>query len=384
MGGKRSGQRFRFQIFYSCSLITQFLMQADMHEALLYEKITGENGEQQLQCRLCSHYCVIQEGKTGTCNLRVNVKGELFTNSWGAADGAAIDPIEKKPFFHYRPNTKVLSFGSPGCNFRCLNCQNSHLSQAYKIYSSKMDSSKLFTPRQIADYAERYGVDGIAYTYSEPTIFFEYARDTVLECRKRESLGGIFHVLVSNGFFSREMLDLSIREKLFSAINIDLKFMNEAKYREICGGRLQPVLDNIKKIHEMKEEIHLELINLVIPGENDRDEDFTELCRFVASVSTEIPLHFNRFYPRHKMAGKEVTDMARLVRAREIAKKLGINYVYIGNASLRESENTYCPKCNTLLIERRYFEITSNVFEDLEPGAPAKCPGCGEEINIVV
>ncbi len=355
-----------------------------MHEALLYEKITGGSGGEFLRCRLCSHYCTIPDGKSGTCNLRINNSGKLITRSWGAADGAAIDPIEKKPFFHYKPNTRVLSFGSPGCNFRCLNCQNSHLSQAYKTYSPNMNNTKLFTPVQIADYAGKYQVDGIAYTYSEPTVFFEYARDTVLECRKRELLAGIFHVLVSNGYFSREMLDLSVEEHLFSAINIDLKFMSEAKYRDICGAGLQPVLDNIQRVHALRDSIHLEIINLVIPGENDSDKDFEALAEFVASVSKDIPLHFNRFYPRHKMAGKEVTDSARLIKAKEIANKKGLKYVYIGNASLRGSENTYCPNCNALLIERRYYEIESNVFEDLEPGAQAICPGCGELVNVVV
>jgi pyruvate formate lyase activating enzyme len=355
-----------------------------MNKALLYEKTENESGEPLIQCRLCSHYCLIPEGKRGTCNLRVNENGQLFTLSWGAADGAAIDPIEKKPFFHYKPNTKVLSFGSPGCNFRCLNCQNSHLSQAYKTYSPHTNNSKLLTPYQIADYAQRYNVDGIAYTYSEPTIFFEYARDTVLECRKNKSLDGIFHVLVSNGFFSREMLELASKEKLFSAINIDLKFMSDEKYQEICGGRLQPVIDNIKRVYDLRDDIHLEIINLVIPKENDSDEDFGKLSEFVASLSPDIPLHFNRFYPKHKMADKEVTDNAKLIRAKEIAQKHGMNYVYIGNASLRNSENTYCPKCNALLIERRYYDITSNVFEDLEPGEKAKCPDCGEGINIVI
>ncbi len=353
-----------------------------MHEALLYQK--AGDGSGAVNCRLCSHYCHIEEGNTGTCKLRVNEDGTLFTMSWGNADGAAIDPIEKKPFFHYKPNTRVLSFGTPGCNFRCLNCQNSHLSQVYRNYHPHSDMEKTLTPEQIVNYAEKYKVDGIAYTYSEPTIFFEYARDTVLECRRREALCSVFHVLVSNGFFSPEMLELSLKEDLFSAVNIDLKFMSDGKYRDICGGRLQPVLDNIRRVYDAREKMHMEIINLVIPGENDSDDDFVRLCEFMASVSPEIPLHFNRFYPKYKMANKDLTELSTLTRAKETAIKHGLKYVYIGNASLRDSENTYCPECGALLVERHYYEIGSNCFEALEPGEEPRCPKCGALVNFVV
>ena len=226
-----------------------------IHPAILYEK--SRNGDKSVQCNLCSHYCTIKDSNVGTCLLRKNVEGELFTMTWGRTEGLAVDPIEKKPFYHFKPASKVLSFGTPGCNFRCMNCQNWQLSQAVKNYSDSSLKMNLLKPEHIAEYASIYKIDGISYTYSEPTIFFEYARDTIHACRKLKKTENIFHVFVSNGYFTKETLELINKENLLQAINIDLKFMNDNKYKTISGGKLQPVLDSIKRVFDLRNQVHL-------------------------------------------------------------------------------------------------------------------------------
>ncbi len=328
-----------------------------------------------ITCLLCNHYCVLAEGQAGLCSVRINSGGEMISLSYGAANGFAADPIEKKPFFHFKPGTKVLSFGTPGCNFRCLNCQNSSLSQSVLNRTLNLDSIPYTSPADIVELAVRSSSDGIAYTYSEPTIFFEYCRDTVMEAKSRPESSGLYHVFISNGFFSKEMFDIAVRESLFDAMNIDLKFMKEENYRRVCSASLNPVLENIRRVHDAG--IHLEIINLIIPGENDKDEDILELCRFISSVSKDIPVHFSRFFPRYKMPDKSATPNETLVRAKDIAKSEGIKYIYIGNSDLKDSSNTYCPACNTLLIERNFYHIARNRLK-----SKCVCPVCSERINI--
>ncbi len=344
-----------------------------MHEAILYEKLNNN----AVKCNLCSHYCQIEDGKRGICLVRKNIQGKLFTLTWGASSGFAIDPIEKKPFYHFKPGTKVLSFGTPGCNFHCLNCQNWQLSQINKSVADNLKSE--VSIESVADLAIKHNVDGIAYTYSEPTIFFEYARDIIFYLRKNYPEKDLYQVFVSNGYFSKELLDLIISEKLLSAINIDLKFMNDQKYKNICGGSLTPVLNNIERLASLQSLIHLEIINLVIPDENDKDEDFITISKFISNISKDIPLHFSRFYPTNKMTDKNSTDLNRLLRAKEIAMNEGLKYVYIGNTNLSDVENTYCPNCKTLLIERNGYTIRKNSsFHNM------KCPNCESNINIVL
>ncbi|MFC2129894.1 AmmeMemoRadiSam system radical SAM enzyme [Bacteroidota bacterium] len=345
-----------------------------MFPAILYEK----KEENLIQCLLCSHYCEIKPDKSGTCLLRKNINGELYTYSYGAANGFAIDPIEKKPFYHFKPGSKVLSFGTPGCNFKCRNCQNWQLSHAGKNTLENLQQDA--PPAHIAELAIKHKVDGIAYTYSEPTIFFEYARDTIHECRKILPDSEIFHVFISNGYMSKETFDLVRKERLISAINIDLKFINNEKYRKICGATIQPVLDNIKRFQDLSDLIHMEIINLVIPGENDSDEDFLELSEFISKVNPEIPLHFSRFHPTNKMTNKEATDLKKLLKAKKIAEETGLKYVYLGNTQLPYVENTYCPNCKELLLERNGYQITKNSFKS----NMAQCPNCENRINIVL
>lgn len=349
-------------------------------EALLYEILD----DLQVQCKLCSHYCIIKPGKAGICKVRENLNGVLHPITWGKAGGAALDPIEKKPFFHYKPESNALSFGAPGCNFKCLNCQNSSLSQNVKYYKEEVLRLGELTPKDIVRKAIAFGADGIAYTYSEPTVFFEYVRDTVLLAKETTEAAHMFHVFISNGYFSPETLDLIHKENLLDAINIDLKFMDTEKYQKITGGKLGPVLNNIKKVWELRDIIQLEIINLVIPGENDSEDDLMKISEFLASVSTEIPLHFNRFHPCYEMSDKPPTDIKRLLKAREIAKNLGMKYVYIGNTGLEDTENTYCPKCGELLISRSRFGVINNKFKGMKDIKNPKCPKCGESINLIL
>jgi pyruvate formate lyase activating enzyme len=251
----------------------------------------------------------------------------------------------------------------------------------------------------IADSAVKNKVDGVAYTYSEPTIFFEYAYDTIMECRKKMKKDkknpaslppDFFHVFVSNGYFTKEMLDMVVEEKLLSAIRIDLKFMDDEPYSRVCGGRLKPVQDSIRRVAALRKNrewpVHLEVINLVIPKENDSDEDFRQVAEFMASVSPDIPLHFSRFFPNFRMDNVPPTDLKRLARARELAKKAGLNYVYIGNTCIEGGEDTHCPKCSELLIARSRFGVEKNVFagKEFKGARDPPCPKCGEKINLVL
>ncbi len=364
-----------------------------MKEALLWEK--AEKAKKgALRCRLCAHYCIIADGDVGACLVRKNAGGKLFSLNWGQADGLAIDPIEKKPFFHFKPGSRLLSFGTPGCNFRCLNCQNWQLSQGMRTYGAATMSQSQMTPDEIALAASRHSADGAAYTYSEPTIFFEYARDTVLACREKQKQKKLsqdfFHVFVSNGYFTKEMLDLVVKEKLLSAIRIDLKFMDDAHYWRVCGGRLQPVLDSIRRVAALRRNtgwpVHLEVINLVIPGQNDSDDDFEQVADFVRSVSPDIPLHFSRFFPYYKMSSLPPTAVERLQRAKKIAEDAGLHYAYVGNIAIPGGEDTRCPKCKELLIERSHFGIGKNVFagKEFRGARDPPCPKCGEKINLIL
>ncbi|VVB67758.1 Radical SAM superfamily protein [Candidatus Norongarragalina meridionalis] len=333
-----------------------------MKDALLWEK----KGE-KVHCLLCAHSCVIPEGGVGFCACRLNENGKLKTLTYGKSTGFALDPIEKKPFYHFHPGSAVLSFGTPGCNFRCLGCQNWHLSQSPRESKRAFDIPDTM-PVEIAKMAVREKADGIAYTYSEPTIFFEYARDTILETKKLDKKK--FHVFVSNGFFSEGMWKLSMKEKLIDAIRIDLKSFSDKFYREYCGARLEPVLDSIKRVKKSK--IPLELITLLVPGKNDSAEEIRAISDFVASLDKNIPLHFIRFFPQYKAGDLGATPTESLFKAKEIARGEGLRYVYVGN--LGGEDDTFCPKCGTKVIERAGFSVAQNALRN---GA---CPSCGAKI----
>ncbi len=378
-------------------------------EAELY-KCIGAAKDKLVQCQLCAHFCAIPEGSAGKCLVRENIGGKLYSLNWGKPANFAMDPIEKKPFFHFKPGTQVLSFGTPGCNFRCLNCQNWDLSQAVRENGENALDLPIYTPKQVAGMAAMNKADGIAYTYSEPTIFFEYAHDIVKETRAISP--DLFHVFVSNGYFSRYMLDIVEKEKMLSAIRIDLKFVKEDKYMEVCGGHLKPVLDSIERVNALRPDIMLEVIALVIPTLNDSEDDIRDLCKKIAKISPEIPIHFSRFYPQYRLSNLSPTDEKTLLLARSIAKEEGMDYAYIGNTGLQDVENTLCPECGFELIKREGYSITKNVFASQGKNNLAKknkanknmanedvakynksnnlgnktpsCPKCGRQINIML
>lgn len=342
------------------------------HPAMFFKKISRE----RVLCLLCSHYCKIEKGDYGICNLRKNIEGELFTITWGKLEAFAIDPIEKKPLYHFKPGTRVLSFGTPGCNFSCKNCQNSNLSQQF--YKSRSFAlSPTVRVERFFEICSKYNFDGIAYTYSEPTIFFEYARDIILYSKEIPKYKNLFHLFVTNGFFTPQVLDLILKENLLQAMNIDLKFLNNKMYKEIAGGKLEPVLENIKAIYKSKK-IALEITNLVIRDLNDKDEDFEKISQFIAGISCDIPLHFSRFYPTYQMQNAKATDLNALIKAKEIAQKNGLKYVYIGNTNLDNASNTYCPYCKELLIERTYNSLNCKIID----AEKAVCPNCKKSLEI--
>lgn len=357
---------------FLCNMENQFSFYA---KALFYEKL--DDGS--IDCLLCPHRCNIKLDNYGKCKVRKNEKGNLITYSWGHSSGLAIDPIEKKPFFHFKPGSKVLSFGTRGCNLRCENCQNWELS-SYKKEDNKNLSKFVLTPIEIANSAVANSCQGIAYTYSEPTIFFEYAYDVIKETRELDS--SLFHVFVSNGFMSDDLIDFIIKEKLIDAINIDLKFFNDDLYQKITGGSLAPVLNSIERFYRAG--VHIEIINLVISGLNDYDKDFEEIAGFIKSISPTIPLHFNRFHPAYQMKDRVATELKRLIKAREIAKVAGIYYVYIGNTGLDDALDTSCHNCGNLLIARDRYHISKNIFNSIRREVTPHCPFCKSELNLIL
>ncbi|MGB9577171.1 MAG: AmmeMemoRadiSam system radical SAM enzyme [Candidatus Micrarchaeia archaeon] len=350
-------------------------------EALLYEKLEGK----AVQCRLCARYCRIPEGGRGFCLVRCNDGGVLRSLSWGKAAGLQLDPIEKKPFFHFHPGArKILSFGTPGCNMRCRGCQNWDLSQLPRLQKNPFEAMPTLTPKQIVAEGTREKVDGFAYTYTEPTIFFEYARDTILEAR--EKMPGAFHAFVSNGYFSRECFKQILGERLLQAIRIDLKFIDDDKYLEYTSAHLEPVQESIIRVYNARPKIHLEVINLVVPGWNDDDDSLRRTAEWIAGVGKDIPTHFIRFFPAYEAQDIPATREETLLRAKKIAEDAGLEYAYAGNTLLPGVEDTKCPQCGKLLIKRAGMAVLENVWDhaSAEEKKHPSCPACGKKINIVL
>ncbi len=356
------------------------ILERKYRDALLWTPFPHKSQQNVVRCNLCSHYCIIKENETGKCNARLNEKGKLYALNWGMANGTAIEPIEKKPFFHFKPKSKTLSFGAFGCNFACINCQNWTLSQAFKHSLIPSYSEPFLTAEKVVESAINTNCNGIAYTYSEPTIFFEYAYDTIKIAKKTRP--NLYHVFVSNGYFSSELIDLIVSESLIDAVNIDLKFINEDKYQKICKASVKPLLKNIEKLYKSTPKIHIEIINLIIPEENDNPEAIEKLSKFIFSLSPDIPLHFNRFYPAYMMHYKKVTPISSLLRAKEIAMEIGLNYVYIGNTLEQNVQNTLCPKCNSIAIERKPNYHTKMYYTI--QGSNSHCSKCNNVLPIII
>ncbi|MGC9060735.1 MAG: AmmeMemoRadiSam system radical SAM enzyme [Thermoplasmata archaeon] len=315
-----------------------------------------------VQCFLCHHHCVIQNGKRGICGVRENRNGELHTLIYGLYSSVAIDPIEKKPLYHFYPGTNILSYGTVGCNFRCLHCQNYTISQATpeEAYLEKT------TPEEVYKLAKRYNLNSVAWTYNEPTIWYEFTYDTSKLLHEH----GIKTVYVTNGYIEKE--PLRHIASFLDAMNIDVKGFTEEFYGKIVHARLKPVLEVCELAHKLG--IHIEITYLVIPSYNDSENEINMFVEWAKeTLSPSVPLHFTRFHPDYKLKNVPPTPLSTLKMAEKIAKNKGIHNVYIGNV-WGEEDITYCPNCKKPLIKRDGFFVVFNKIKD------GKCYNCNEKI----
>lgn len=315
-----------------------------------------------VQCNLCPHNCLLKEGGTGLCRVRKVVNGQLVSLVYGRPAAMGVDPIEKKPLFHMLPGAPTFSYATHGCNLRCSFCQNHSLSQV----DSSVRAVRFVKPQQIVQAAADDGCKIIAHTYSEPTIYIEYALDIARLAREQ----GMKNVFVSNGFISPEPLREACQ--LLDGANIDLKAFQDATYQEHCNGRLEPVLDTIKMLHS--EGVLVEVTTLLVPGLNDGPEELSKLAGFLAGVSRSVPWHISRFHPDFKMLDRGPTSLESLQQAYAIGKEAGLQHIYVGNVRGNDSESTFCPSCDSRVIWRAGFSIRDNGLVD------GRCPSCNTPI----
>jgi len=332
-----------------------------MKEAVLYDKL--ESGK--VKCRLCRHGCKIDDGKRGICSVRLNQGGTLYTLVYDKVVSTNVDPIEKKPLFHFAPGTRSFSIATVGCNFQCSFCQN------YSISQMPRDTGRIageeYSPLEIASAAVRYKCRSISYTYTEPTIFYELAHDTMVEAKKQ----GLLNVFVTNGYMTRDMLDDA--KGLLDAANVDLKAFNDKFYTHYCKARREGVMDTLKYMKELG--IWLEITTLLIPTLNDGIGEIRDMARFIASeIGKETPWHISRFYPQYKEQDLPPTDVAALRMVRKIGLEEGLLYVYTGNVPGDDGEKTYCPGCAEILIDRVGYTITKTAIQG------GLCSKCGYRI----
>lgn len=328
-------------------------------EAMLYEKLD----EGKVRCFLCSHNCRIAPRKFGICGVRKNKDGTLYTHVYGEVIASHVDPIEKKPLYHFLPGTSSFSIATVGCNFKCSFCQNWRISQASK--QGDESSGYELMPEEAVREAKKNNCKSISYTYTEPTIFFEYAYETAKLAKK----AGLYNVFVTNGYMTEEAL-LEIRPYL-DACNVDLKSFSEDYYKNMCGARLKPVLDSIKIMKKLG--IWIEITTLIVPGRNDSDKELGSIAEFIAGAGTDIPWHVSRFHPDFKYTEPVPTPIETLKKASAIGKQAGLRYVYLGNVF--EGNSTYCYNCKYILIKRAVFDITNNSIDN------ARCPKCNAVID---
>ena len=313
-------------------------------EGFLYKKIKNRN----VVCQICPNRCVLAPGDRSICRSKINLDGTLYSLVYGNPCSVNIDPVEKKPLFHFIPRSKTFSIATAGCNFRCLNCQNWEISQAKP---HEVRNYELF-PQDVVKAAQRAGAPSIAYTYSEPITFFEYVIDTARLARENK----LYNLLISNGYINKEpLLELC---KVLDGANVNLKSLSDATYLRLNGGRLEPVLNTFKTMQEQR--IHFEMTNLVVPGYTDDADMIKQMCQWIlTNLGPNYPLHFLRFFPKYKLDRLPATPLSTLVRFRNLAMSEGIRYVYVGNVSFPEGNNTYCHNCKKLLIERIGYFIPS-------------------------
>jgi len=357
---------------------------SSVREARFWQPLAGG----KVRCTLCALDCVISTGRRDACGVRVNVDGRLWTLVYGRVVARHVDPIEKKSLFHFLPGSLSYSIATVGCNFRCLHCQNWEISQQPKEKgvvraeeSGGEDPEVLcltlrqaeqripgeeVTPEQIVSAAANSGCSSIAYTYTEPTIFYEFAFDTARLARER----GLANIFVTNGYIGEEPL----REiaPYLDAANIDLKSFRDSAHKQMTGARLGPVLDNIRRYHELG--VWIEVTTLVIPGHNDSEEELRSIAEFLAALDRNIPWHVTQFYPAYRLLDRERTPVATLRKARQIGLDAGLRYVYEGNVPGEGGEHTFCPTCGTRVIARYGVTLLENRLRD------GRCPQCSTEI----
>jgi pyruvate formate lyase activating enzyme len=332
---------------------------------MLYETLSDGS----VRCALCAHRCHVNPGGRGICRVRENRDGSLYSLVYGEAVSAAADPIEKKPLYHFLPGTQAFSIAAVGCNFRCDFCQNADISQASKGQGSWKGWARPLSPQAVVDLAQQQRCASIAYTYTEPTVFFEYAYDTAVLATPQ----GIKNIFVTNGFMTAQALDVIGKD--LHAANVDLKSFREESYRRLCGGHLQPVLDSIQKMHH--DGVWVEVTTLLIPGENDGDEELRDIARFLARTDPDIPWHISRFIPHYRMQDHSLTPVESIHRAVEIGYQEGLHYVYAGNVPGDRYEHTRCPHCGEVVVHRRGYRTQSQLDG-------TSCPACAQELAFVV
>jgi len=330
-----------------------------MKEVTLYEKLD----DKWVQCFTCAHTCKIAPEKRGVCGVRENRDGTLYSLVYGKAIAMNVDPIEKKPLFHFYPGTRSFSIATVGCNMHCLNCQNADISQMPRDRDRIQGHD--VPPEAVVKAALDQQCRTIAYTYTEPAIYWDYAYDTALLAREQ----GVKNIFVTNGYFSEASLE-KIAPYLDGA-NVDLKAFKEETYRSNCGARLQPVLDSIRRMKALG--IWVEVTTLLIPDLNDSDDELKDIAGFIHEVDPGIPWHISRFHPTYRMLDRPVTPVESIQKACRIGLETGLRYVYSGNVPGEERENTFCYACGALLIHRWGFQVSSNRITQ------GKCPECEAE-----
>jgi len=327
-----------------------------MREAVYYEQSAGG----YVNCFLCPHHCTIAQGRVGTCRVRKNIDGKLYSINYGRISSWAMDPIEKKPLYHFYPGSIIFSVGSIGCNFRCKFCQNWRIAQCTDVPTQEL------APEELVKVAKRQaGNIGIAYTYNEPTIWYEY----VLDCAKLARQEGLKNVLVTNGFIEKDPLEAIL--PYIDAMNIDMKAFSDNFYRDLTYGRLSPVKQTVEIAKSM---CHVEITTLIIPGMNDGSDEIEELAKWLSSLSKDIPLHLSRYFPNYKL-DLPPTPIDSIRAARDIAMKY-LNYVYTGNIADDVGSNTYCPTCGKPVITRKGYLTYSKVRDN-------KCPYCNSSVSLI-
>ena len=332
-----------------------------MKEALLYEKLDNK----RVRCCLCSHRCCIANQQFGLCGVRQNIEGLLYTHAYGKVIASHVDPIEKKPLYHFLPGSLSFSIATMGCNFRCGFCQNWEISQSNPRDSAQSRDAEDIPAQEIVKSAIKNKCKSISYTYTEPTIFFEYALDVARLAKEK----GLYNNFVTNGFMGPEAIEM-IRPYL-DAANIDLKFFSESAYKQICNGALQPVLNSIRLMRKLN--IWVEITTLVVPGENDSPEELSGIAEFISGVDVNIPWHISRFHPDYRFLKYADTPESTLKKAQDLGYKNGLKYIYIGN-TYGFGNDTYCHACKKLLVKRKIFDILEYNIKE------GKCFYCGVAI----